>query len=124
MPSPTQRIVARLVGVAVGLVLSSALLLSAAGIYAMISFTVTQRRREIGIRFALGAQPRQLARSIFPRATAVIERLTGGRLVGGRGPVLLPTLALIMAVVGVLAALGPARRGLKIQPTDALRADR
>jgi ABC-type antimicrobial peptide transport system permease subunit len=37
--------------------------------------------------------------------------------------VLLPALAITMAIVGVLAALGPARRGLSIEPTEALRAD-
>jgi hypothetical protein len=132
-----RQLAARLAGLAVGLVLLIGLLLSAAGIYAMMSFTVTQRRREIGIRAALGAHPRQVLRSVFARAAgqiavglvvgvaaaAAIERITGGGLVGGRGVVLLPALAMLMAIVGLLAALGPARRGLKIQPTEALRWD-
>jgi len=132
-----RQLAARLVGLAVGLVLLSVLLLSAAGIYAMMSFTVTQRRKEIGIRTALGAQPAQVLRSVFARAirqlalglvigvaaAAGIERATGGGLVDGRGVVLLPALAITMAIVGVLAALGPARRGLSIEPTEALRAD-
>jgi hypothetical protein len=132
-----RQLAARLVGLAVGLVLLSVLLLSAAGIYAMMSFTVTQRRKEIGIRSALGAQPAQVLRSVFARAirqlalglvigvaaAAGIERATGGGLVDGRGVVLLPALAITMAIVGVLAALGPARRGLSIEPTEALRAD-
>ncbi|HEY0035551.1 MAG TPA: ABC transporter permease, partial [Longimicrobium sp.] len=50
---------------AVGL---SVLLLSSAGIYALMSFTVAQRRREIGIRAALGAHPRRILRNIFSRA--------------------------------------------------------
>ncbi|HEV2074836.1 MAG TPA: FtsX-like permease family protein [Thermoleophilaceae bacterium] len=119
------------------LVLLSVFLLSAAGVYALLSFTVTRRRREIGIRAALGALPRQVLWSVFSRAAGqialglavgvasavLLESATGGELMGGRGAVLLPAIALVMAVVGLLAALGPARRGLKIQPSEALRAE-
>ena len=127
----------RLVALALGLILLSVFLLSAAGIYALTSFTVTQRRREIGIRTALGAQPRVVLRSVFARAArqiavgvvvgvagaAVLDEVTGGGLLGGNGPVLLPSFAAIMVVVGLLAAFGPARRGLRIQPAEALRAE-
>jgi putative ABC transport system permease protein len=127
----------RLVGLAVGLVLLSVFLLSAAGVYALTSFTVTRRRREIGIRTALGAHPGQVLRSIFARvarqislglvvgiaAAVVVDRLTGGELTGGHARVVLPALGVMMAVVALLAAIGPARRGLRIQPTEALRAD-
>jgi predicted permease len=122
----------------------SVLLLSAAGIYAMLSFTVAQQRREIGIRVALGANPRRIVRSVFTRASAqlgagvtvglilalALERFTGGMVMGGpspdgvglRGPiVLMPIVAAIAMVVGLLAALGPARRGLAVQPIEALR---
>jgi putative ABC transport system permease protein len=132
-----QRLAARLAVLAVCLVMLSVFLLSAAGVYALMSFTVTQRRREIGIRTALGAHPRQVLRSIFSRAAAqiglgvvvgvaaavLLEWASGGELMDGRGTVLLPILALAMTIVGLLAALGPARRGLRIQPTEALRAE-
>jgi predicted permease len=132
-----ERIATRLIALVLGLVLLSVLLLSAAGVYALMSFTVTQRRREIGIRTALGAHPGQVMRSVFSRAAgqialgllvgvaaaAGLEAATGGGLMGGRGGVLLPAFAAAMAAVGLLAALGPARRGLRIQPTEALRAD-
>ncbi|HEX2187672.1 MAG TPA: ABC transporter permease [Longimicrobiaceae bacterium] len=124
-------------GGVVALILLSVFLLSAAGIYALMSFTVTQRRREIGIRTALGAHPGQVLRSVFARAAwqiglglvvgvagaALLEGVTGGGLMEGRGVVILPALALVMALVGLLAAVGPARRGLGIQPMEALRAE-
>ncbi len=127
----------RLVSLVIGLVLVSVFLLSAGGIYALTSFTVTRRRREIGIRAALGALPRQVLRSIFGRlarqiaigvavglvSAVALEQATGGEMMHGRAAVLLPGFAIVMAVVAVLAAVGPARRGLRIQPSEALRAD-
>jgi putative ABC transport system permease protein len=124
------------VGWAVAAVTFSVLLLSAAGIYAMTSFTVVRRRREIGIRTALGANPRLLLRGIFARAAAqlgagvlaglvlatALDRFAVNAL-GDRTPVLLPAVAVLMVIVGLLAALGPARRGLAVPPTDALRED-
>jgi ABC-type antimicrobial peptide transport system permease subunit len=127
----------RLVALMIGLVLLSVFLLSAGGVYALTSFTVTRRRREIGIRSALGALPRQVLQSVFGRVArqivlglavgiggaALVDRTTGGKLLGGRAGILLPVFGVLMAVVALLAALGPARRGLKIEPTEALRAD-
>ena len=121
---------------AVAAVTFSVLLLSAAGIYALTSFTVARRRREIGIRTALGASPRRLLVGIFARASAQLgtgvlaglllaaglDRLAADAL-GDRTPVLLPAVAALMVIVGLVAALGPARRGLAVQPIDALRED-
>ena len=130
--------------VAVAIATLSVLLLSAAGIYAMLSFTVAQQRREIGIRVALGANSRRIMRSVFTRASAqlgigvaiglvlalALEGVTDGMVMGGasdvdkglRGAVvLMPIVAAIAMAVGLLAALGPARRGLAVQPTEALR---
>jgi predicted permease len=119
----------------IGLVTTSVLLLSAAGIYALMSFTVAQRTREIGIRTALGAHPSRILLGIFGRAGA---QLAVGLLVGslvssaafsttslglGRSVVLLVAVAAIMLAVGLLAAFGPARRGLRIQAAEALRVD-
>lgn len=115
----------------------SVLLLSAAGIYAMMSFTVARRRREIGIRSALGADPRRILTGVFARASAQLgtgilaglliagglDHLVTGDLTGDRAALLLPAVALLMLTIGLAAALGPARRGLAVQPTEALREE-
>lgn len=127
----------RLTALAIAIVTLSVLLLSAAGIYALMSFTVARRRREIGIRTALGGQRRRILASIFSRAlgqlsigivaglavTGLLDRVTGGELTGGAGAALLAGVAAFMMAVGLLATLGPARRGLRVQPTEALRAE-
>jgi hypothetical protein len=124
--------------IAIVAVTGSVLLLSAAGIYAMMSFTVASRRREIGIRAALGAAPRRVLSGIFGRAGAqvgagVVSGLIlaeavawaagGGSLLRGEGVLLLPLVATLMMAIGLIAALGPARRGLAVQPTEALRGE-
>jgi hypothetical protein len=125
----------RLMAVAILTVTGSVLLLSAAGIYSMMSFTVARRRREIGIRTALGADARRVLVGIFRRAAtqigagilvglavaSALDVVAGGEVMGGHAALLLPLVAAMMAVVGLLAALGPARRGLAVQPTEALR---
>jgi putative ABC transport system permease protein len=115
----------------------SVLMLSSAGVFALMSFTVSQRRKEIGIRIALGADRKRIVASIFSRALlqlaagaafgAVLavefERGSGGVMMGGNAAVVLPAVALVMITVGFLAALGPARRSLRIEPTEALREE-
>jgi predicted permease len=127
----------RLVAAVLGVVTLSVLLLSAAGIYALMSLAVSQRRKEIGIRAALGADPRRILASLFSRAltqlgtgavvgmaaAALLDRATGGELMQGHEAVVLPVVAVVMMMVGLCAALGPARRGLRIQPTEALREE-
>jgi len=113
----------------------SVLLLAAAGISAMMSLTITQRRKEIGIRMALGADGRRVVTSVFSRALtqltagsllglaagAAFESASDGNLLRGDGHVVLPAVALFMIAVGCVAGVGPLRRGLRIQPTEALR---
>ena len=122
----------------IGAVTGSVLLLSAAGLYALMAFTVAQRRREIGIRSALGAQPGRLVADVFRRAfwqigagsaVGMLAAYLVGRYVpieqiGGLPiPGLLPGAAAFMLLVGIFAAAGPARRGLRIDPTEALRSE-
>ncbi|HEX7122010.1 MAG TPA: ABC transporter permease [Gemmatimonadaceae bacterium] len=107
------------------------LLLSATGIHALMSFTVTRRTREIGIRAALGAHPRRILTGIFSRAFLQIGLglVAGSALValmgvGSRREVLILLGAdAVMLVVGLTACAVPVRRALRINPTEALRAE-
>lgn len=121
----------------VSLVTLSVLLLSAMGISAMMSFAVTRRYREIGIRSALGASRRQVLQTIFSRSAlqlalglavgaalaVLLDRLSGGEMMRGQQHVLLPMVATLVLAVGLLATAGPARRVLRVHPMDALRQE-
>jgi predicted permease len=124
--------------ITIGALTGSVLLLSAAGLYALMAFTVAQRRREIGIRSALGAQPGHLVAAVFRRAFLQIGAgsavgLLAAYFVGRYVPIeqigglpipgILPGAVVFMLLVGVLASMGPARRGLRIDPTEALRSE-
>ena len=116
-----------------GTILLVAVVFSAAGLYALMAVAVARRTREIGIRIALGATHRHVLRSVFARA----GRQLGGGIIAGNSIILFfawrsdsLTVALfvmsvvtsvIMAAVGVLACAAPARRALRVQPTEALR---
>ena len=98
---------------------------------------MTRRRREIGIRIALGADQRRVLTGIFSRAAlqigagialgitiaAIMLRFGAGEMKGLNALLVLPAVALFMLAVGVIAALGPARRGLAIQPSAVLKDD-
>jgi putative ABC transport system permease protein len=107
------------------------LLLSATGIHSLMSFTVARRTREIGIRVALGARPGRIVTGIFSRAFLQIGAgvLAGSGLAAlvGLGSMrqLLLLLAAdgVMLVVGLVACAVPLRRALRIEPTEALRAE-
>jgi len=119
--------------VAFGSVLLVAVVFSAAGLYALMAVAVARRTREIGIRIALGATPSHVLRSVFARA----GRQLGGGIIAGNSLILLLAwradsltadllvtsviTSVIMAAVGVLACAAPARRALRVQPTEALR---
>jgi putative ABC transport system permease protein len=120
----------------VGLALSAALL-AAVGVYGVVTYSVSRRTVEIGVRMALGADPDRTFREVVLAALRVV--LTGvaiglgaaavlGRwmesLLFGVSPVDIVTYAmagLVLVVVGLLAASLPARRAARIDPVKALR---
>jgi predicted permease len=119
-----------------GIFAGVALLLAAIGTYGVLSYAVAQRRREIGVRMALGARPGQIHRQFFG---AGLRLLAGGSVVGALGAWLasramqtllyempslhLPALAGAAGVIGLttlLACLLPAHRAATISPVEAL----
>lgn len=116
-----------------------ALILSIVGIYALLSFMVTRRTREIGIRVALGAQRWQVLRSItggtalYLAIGGVLGSALGVAFVQLRSSILISipapgfwmpaTIFLTLAVAGLTACWLPARRALGIRPSEALSAD-
>jgi hypothetical protein len=116
------------------------LLLSAMGLFALMSISVSRRMREIGLRVALGANPRHVLSGIVARAMVLMGSgiMAGGGLVLlfvaiGGGPTGRPTddvvsfatwigvSSAVMLSAGLLACVEPARRALRINPSDALR---
>jgi predicted permease len=118
---------------------SMALVLGVVGIYGVISYTVSQRRREIGIRAALGAQRGELKR-MFVRhglvlagvgvaiglgAAAGLTRLMSTLLYGitPLDPITYAAVPVILVIATVLASYLPARRAVSVDPVEALRSE-
>jgi len=122
-----------LIGIFAGL----ALLLAAIGIYGVLSYSVTQRTREIGIRVTLGADRSQVLRTVVGEGLRftllgvalgaagglAVTRVLQGFLFGVSAfdPGAFLGAAMLLVVVAVAAALGPARRALRVDPMVALR---
>jgi putative ABC transport system permease protein len=122
-----------------GIFAGAALLLAAAGIYAVVAYAVAQRAQEIGIRLALGAQTEDvlqlvIARSMRPALLGVgtglvaafaLTRLMTGLLFGvsANDPLTFVAIALLLLSVALLACWIPARRAVKVDPMIALRSE-
>ncbi len=122
---------------ALGLFAGLALLLSATGIYSVVSYSVSQRRRETGIRMALGADSRRVFRMILKESSIVLlvglglglmgsfalTRLMQSLLFGvsATDPLTYIGISLVTAMVVLTASFLPARRAAGIDPVSALR---
>jgi predicted permease len=116
-----------------------ALMLGMIGVYGVISYIVTQRTREIGVRLALGAEPAAVASMIARQgalvafagiAVGLVMALAGSRLIGSllygvspRDPAVFTATALLLLGVAFLACWLPARRAARLSPLQALRTD-
>ncbi|RPJ52686.1 MAG: FtsX-like permease family protein, partial [Acidobacteria bacterium] len=130
-----ERLLAALMGTLGGL----GLLLSVVGLYGIVSHAVARRRREIGIRIAVGASPWQVVRGVLAdggRLTAVglvlgvllaipcmkvAERLLNG--ISPRDPLVYGVVVLLVLAVALGATWAPARRAARVDPVSALRAE-
>ena len=125
--------------VLLGLFAMTATLIATCGLYGLMAYAVTQRRREIGVRMALGAERRDVLRLVLTRALRVV---VAGLIVGLAGaagvtrvlqrflfgvtstdPIVFTIVTLLLLAVGLMAAWLPARRATRIDPWAALRAE-
>ena len=120
-----------------------AMLLAAVGIYGMMSFSVSQRTQELGVRMALGADSRQILRMVLRQGSvqaclgvALGLLVTFGvAMIGGEGiqsvlfgvsvrdPLIYAAVAAMVVLVSLVATLVPARRATRVDPMIALRAE-
>jgi predicted permease len=117
----------------------AATVIATCGIYGLMAYAVTQRRREIGVRMALGAERRDVLRLVLMRAIRIV---VAGLIVGLAGaagvtrvlqrflfgvtptdPIAFAIVTLLLMAVGLMAAWLPARRATRIDPCAALRAE-
>jgi hypothetical protein len=115
------------------------LVLAAVGLYGVIAYGVTQRTSEIGVRIALGAEPRSIVQRVMGSgarlamagvAIGAALAVAGTRVLRGMlydvspgDPVTIVAIVGIVVIITLVASYVPARRALRIEPTEALRAD-
>jgi len=116
-----------------------ALVLAATGIWAVVAYSVSLRRREMGIRMALGASPRGVVRLVVRRAVGIVSAGVVAGLLGAwwltrllqallydvsrDDPRPLLAAAALLAAVALLATWLPARAATRVDPLETLRAD-
>jgi putative ABC transport system permease protein len=133
------RMGARMIGSWFQTLAAIAVILATVGLYALVANGVAQRRREIGVRIALGAKPGQVL-WLFVRHTLVLLALglviglTGALLtsrlfvaflgdISPRDPATFVTVVALLSAVAIVAGAGPARRAARVDPTVVLRSD-
>ena len=113
------------------------LILAVVGVYGVVSFTATQRTREIGIRVALGANSRDILKLVWKQGLRLVivgvavgavaalglARVIAGLLAGVKpsDPLTYVTVAILLSIVGLVACYIPARRAMRVDPVVALR---
>jgi putative ABC transport system permease protein len=123
----------------VGSFAAAALFLAAAGLYAVISYGIQQRTREIGVRLALGATHRNILALIFKEGgwllafgttaglliALALAKLVANQMYGvsERDPLSLAFVGLLLGTISLVACGFAARRALKVDPAVALRSD-
>jgi putative ABC transport system permease protein len=116
-----------------------ALLLGLVGVYGVMSYAVSRRTKEIGVRLALGATPRAILLSVLGRTMAPVGIGVGAGLLGALlltrliaglvfevdvlDPWVLVTVGVLLAATGAIAALVPASRAARVSPTQAMVAE-
>ena len=118
---------------------ATATLIATCGLYGLMAYAVAQRRREIGVRMALGATRRDVLRLVLSRALRIVVAGLVVGLAGAAGvtrvlqrflfgvtptdPIVFALVTLLLLAVGLMAAWLPARRATRIDPLSALRAE-
>ena len=118
---------------------AAATLIATCGIYGLMAYAVTQRRHEIGVRMALGAERSDVLRLVLSRALRIVVAGVIAGIAGALGvtrvlqrflfgvtptdPIAFTIVTMLLIVVGLVAAWLPARRAARIDPCVALRAE-
>ena len=129
----------QLTGSVIGAFAVSAVVLAAIGLYGLISYSVAQRRQELGVRAAIGARPRDLMQLVLGQSLRVtvigivcgagaalaVSRLLATQLFGvsERDPRAYAAVAVLISVVALVASAAPTLRATRADPLDALRMD-
>lgn len=129
----------RMAMILLGVFAAIGLILAASGIYGVMSYTVTQRAQEMGVRMALGADRRQVLAIVLGQGMALAGIGTGIGVVGSLAltrvvqsqlydvratdPVTFLTVSLTLVLIGALATFVPAWRATRLDPVDALRQE-
>ena len=127
----------RLLAVLSGSFAMLATLLAAVGLFGVLAYMVSLRTRELGLRLALGATPRQLRAIVLKQVAVLVSvglplglgmalllgRVAGGVLYGlwGNEPAVFGSAVLVVAAVALAAGYLPARRASRVAPMEALR---